>query len=73
MNSDSDLIEAINNNDYESVFKKLKPLYYKNLQGVPSNLHEDLLQEFYILTIKIIDKHTIIEKDFSVKKNKNIF
>lgn len=57
---DEQLIRAILNKEYEYIFQKLQPLFLSNLIGVPSELHDDFLQEYKILCFKIIS-----ERNFS--------
>lgn len=53
---DDELILAFLEKDYEYILNRLRPLFLKNLQGVPRNLHDDFLQEYQILCYKIVSE-----------------
>lgn len=45
------------NKDYEYILNRFDPLFKKNLSGVPLDHHDDFIQEYWIETVKIVEKN----------------
>lgn len=49
------LLNAMINNDTETIISELEPLIFKNIRGVHSNIREDIYQELILTIINVIN------------------